>query len=173
MTNRAMIAPVGVYFEGGTVNGAGSQMYQMLYMGSPAKVGFEIGVWYADDVADVLFWFTYQTGTYAVTAECKITPSSGQMSIRNSAGGYTIVGNLPSAPTAGMWTAVKLVVDFETLTYTRLIFGAEVVALGQDVFAAEEENDAGTMRISIQGVRVDASHKDQYIGYVILSDDNP
>lgn len=172
-TTRAFIPPASAKLLAGTLGGGGqSQMEHEFMLEDVAKVGLETALWYQSNAPEYRFRFRYDNPGDPREMVLAITPTSGEVEIFTPTGVPTIY-SIPAAPAVGLWLNVKMVGDFDLLTYERLIIGQDRLDLTSYELDQPLPRIDGHATIQFNGVIVDAVSRTGYVGYVLLTMDEP
>ncbi len=105
-------------------------------------------------------------------ATLRISMLNSTVEIRTPSG-YVQVVELPTDLGLLMYAQVKLVADFETGKYARLIIGQDIIPLTQDIYTPSASVGENSVIVQIDANDNNHSGDQLYIGHVILTADEP
>jgi len=175
--------PSSCKIDGGLINSDSTGLTRYYQMSTPSVMGAEISVFWSSarkatgNISTGLS-LDYFNGTYLLTASIKISQLNSNIQIRDNSGWNTI---LTYDPTYGglqgfLWTPIKIVANFITGKYVRLIIGQTTVDISSYNLKSVGTSLNGMMDISIFAYNespTTAPRLYSNIGHCILTVDEP
>ena len=172
-TAEALIEPACMLLNSGTDSGGGTTTAQKrLNVRDVKKAGFEFSFHYRTIAAKLSAGFGYSNGTKWYHGSVIIDRSAKVIQITDDLTPTTIV-SLPTAPLAGDWLIVKLVIDFENAAYVRLLVGQTQFDISEYALYDTADANAGFLRAQFVTDAFDDSSNYAYIGHVAITIDEP
>ena len=168
------VRPKSIKFDAGTLSGSGiSWMVKRVMLGVTARLGLETAIVYDTLACTYRIAITYNLGGNETLAELRILPPSGDIAVWTLSKWVT-VGNVGfNAGSAVTWIPIKLVADFESDFYLRLIVGQEDIDLSFKTLGATAVDQPGLAEFVLKAVADDDVSNNAYYGYAIITVDEP
>jgi hypothetical protein len=159
----------------GNASGDVSGMFTRLNLPVSKKLGIEVSVYIINGFSrvNILLEHLY-TGINGFRAELSILKQTGEFVIVNSGGDQHIFTPLDVTSLYNQWISVKIVADYSTGKYERLMIGNTQYDISSLSMTSGLTGFAGNTQAELYTSVSDATYKQPvYIGYVIISGDEP
>lgn len=172
-TAEALIAPACLWLNAGTDSGGGTSAAQKrVNVREIKKAGFEFSFHYRTISAQLDAGFGYNKAATWLHGTVRIDRDAKAVQIKDDAAFKTVV-TLPTAPLAGEWLTIKLVIDFENEAYDRLLVGQTQFDISEYALADSAATDDGFLRAQLYTNPFDDNNNYAYIGHAALTIDEP
>ena len=169
----AEIAPCSLKMDAGTDTGGGwSNVHKDFRLFDIGKAGFEFSFGYYAETARILAQFYYNDGITSHTALITVDYDARKMYVYDD-GVKTALFDLPGDPDYLSWTPVKIVMNFETNMYERIIIGQEQFDLSSYVMQSGLASLKGYLSAQFTADAQDDGTNIAYIGHVAVTVDEP
>lgn len=172
-TEKAFTPPFSVRLQASNGNVTGwSEIRTAFILTQSGRLGVETAYFWNDADLDQLIYFQGRNNSLNYNATLKINQANNVMQVRTPTG-YVTVGAIPPGMGIDAWLQIKLVADFETGKYARLVVGDTTYDLTQDIYttAASAGDHGVTIELQAQDLSLNADMG--LLGYVILTTDEP
>ncbi len=171
--NAAEVEPSCMQMDAGTDSGSGqSQADKRFRVQALSDAGLEIGIAYGNSTPSINIIFAYDNGTNYIFGGLKIDQSARTITIYDG-GSYVTVYTLPAPQSVNDWLIVKLVIDFDTPAYVRLLVGLDQTDISAYTLGSSATSIEGILLSRILADPLDDGTNIAYIGHVAISIDEP
>jgi hypothetical protein len=170
---RALVPPMSIKLHAGTDGGGGdSEMDKRFLFNATPGIGVEIAVWYITGCPIYYLGVQVDDGVTYSNAVMQVRPDLEQIEI--STGGSLVgVLDLPTPPAGGHWLPVKMAFSKDDLTYLRIVAGQYRVDVSGYALPSSASLISGRLQIRIVADNIDATDRTGYLGYIVLTTDEP
>lgn len=172
-TGLAEIGLNSLRMNAGTLAGDGeSAIAGYLHINTDARVGFEFGVWYSSITPNYIVGLSYFLTGDSFSGSVILNSSDRKVYVDNN-GVNTLVYTLPSGSIGGVWLPLKVVVDFSTNKYVRLMIGQRKIDLSQYSLPSNLTSGIGDLYLRLGAFAYDGTVRYGYVGHSIITLDEP
>jgi len=173
-TAKALVSPVGVLCDAGTLSGEGrSYIFKRFHLGASPRLGVEAFFYYYGFASIFRMNLEYNIGNDQYFARLEVLPLTGDLRIWVPSEWIT-VGNVGYARTNNApWLPLKLVADFASGTYTRLLVGQKQIDLSSYTLDSEAFSFPGFAEFELRCIAGDDNSNTGSIGLVAGTVDEP
>lgn len=173
-TGQAFIPPASAYLDAGkTGDDSNSRLTKIIQLGASARLGFETSYWYHKDAGYLCVDLRYDLAGADHFARLDVLPASGVVRIWPPTGLVTI-GNVGyNAWEEGAWLPIKLVADFATGRYVRVLIGQEQIDVSAYALNTTIVAVAGRAEFRLVCYPANAETNLCYIGHAAGTVDEP
>lgn len=142
------------------------------YLPLLGRLGVELSLLYT--IADLRYsiYCRYWTGAVRYDAEVSIDETTGDVSV-NTTTGYMVVANIIPIGTDLPWVPIKLVLDYTTGSYVRLMIGQCTINLSNLIHTTVVTIYPGYLSVQITSTDTFHGGEDARIGHVFVTLDEP
>jgi hypothetical protein len=157
------------------VNGGVSILYNSFLLPVSKRLGMETGIYLSSNFGRVEINLQHcVTQGNGYSASLFINHQTAELYISINGGTHSIVVPSSVGDYINKWIGVKLVADFETGKYERVMIGNTQYDLSSYSMAAGLSGLSGSTRIEVNNEGKTATYKEEiYLGYVVISGDEP
>lgn len=171
--NKAEIEPACMAMDAGTGSGAGSSYIEKRFrVQDLSSAGLELGIGYDSATPKITVTFAYDNGTNYIYGSLEIDQSAQTITIYDD-GSFVTVYNLPAPQALTDWLIIKMVIDFVTPAYVRLLVGLDQIDISEYVLVSDASSLEGVLRSRILADPLDDGTNIAYIGHVAITIDEP
>lgn len=167
------VGSVSVYMDAGSLALSGESIIrQRFFMGVPARLGLEAGLYFDVNSPDYIITIDYLKTGSSFQAGLKLSALDRTISVQTSSGWVT-VATLEASVFTSTWFALKLVVDFSVSDYVRLVYGGNSVDIDQYQPLTSATTGIGIVTTYITSLASSGGNIVGVVGYAIITLDEP
>ncbi len=173
-TSLSIVPPSSAYFDAGTVGGSGAVLAEKYFqLGLSKRLGIEVSYWYSENAPEFRLVLRYGFEGSQYLCQTQILNTSSSVKIWTGGAWVTVADVGYTALAAGTWLPIKLVADFASGDYTRLLVGQVQVDLSAYPMNSSVLGVDGRADYRLWFGPVAAGDNDAYIGHVTGTVDEP
>lgn len=167
------IPPCSMRMDAGTVGGSGSTtLYAQFGAPTVTNIGLEFSHLYIDTGPRLEAALVYQGSANQLSGELRIHAETGVVEYKTG-GAYTTLTTLTVPAAAGTWLPIKLVINIDDGEYERILVGTEQFDVSGNALVSAATGLVGQVRPVFISTPEGAGTRTTYLGYVILTLDEP
>lgn len=171
--NHAEIAPACLQIDSGTDGGNGTSTAIKSFLIQDIKLaGLEFSYLHHPLAPELTVHWIYDNGTLKLYGQIVFDHDAGIISIMDGATPRTIF-TLPGTAQPYKWITIKLVVDFETPAYVRILEGFDQVDISAYSVPTVPTQVDGTLEVRFVTDALDDNANIAYIGHLAITIDEP
>lgn len=172
-TLYAEVPPCSVQLDGGTLAGGGSSFFRTRFYEKPAPIaGLDVALAFFPQDALTYLVLQYDAAPTRYDAELRFYNATGLTQLLTPTGWVT-VATVGAFETPYLWLPVKMVCDFQTGYYSRVVLGQTNYDVSANPINTQATSQAGEVFLHIQSNGQEAAASLAYVGHVILTLDEP
>jgi len=163
-----------VKINAGVTNGDDVYIQRGMFWGINTRLGLEVALRCHTNSPNYIVRMDYMLdSTHATRCELNYNRAAGNWRIALAGGGYQNIYGMSMAGIGNRWVQVKVVADWSTKKYVRAYIGERFFDLSAYTMFNLTFSTAGDFFTSIGASSYGAGSSDGYIGYVLLTKDEP
>ena len=171
--DHAEIEPASMKMDSGTDGGGGTCHADKIFrIHNLKKAGLEFSYAHYNDSAELQVIFAWDNGTNYIWGRIDIDQLAKKIYIYDGLSA-TEVADLPTASTVPHWLTIKLVIDFVTPTYERLIIGQDEIDISAYSPYEASPDKKGLLIGRFLTDALDDGDNIAYVGHVTFTIDEP
>ena len=172
-TKQAEIEPASFTMDAGTDSGGGITIVEKAFLIQDIRsAGLEIGFGYRPNGAVLTTYFSYDNGSLRILPALIVDPDAKTISIMDGAD-PVIIYTISAAVALTSWIPIKMVVDFATPAYVRLLVGQEQFDISAYTPPSAASLLKGDFYARFVTNAIDDGINIAYIGHVTITIDEP
>ena len=172
-TAEAEIDPACMLMDAGTQTGSGISVASKQFIVHDIKsAGVEVSFIYYPNMPSLLLLFSYNNGLIYVHGRVTIDENAKEIQVWDNIT-LTSVFTLPASTPVYGWLTLKLVCDFITPGYVRLLVGLDQIDISEYAIKTSASLQPGILNFQLSGTAQGDGVNIAYIGHVAITIDEP